>query len=217
MVEASTKLSFTVRFNSDSTVAEAYAIDRKGQIWGRPFKTKAVIATGTQPAQVAAGLEMVAVRMAPLTPAAYVTIGRLIYPFYVSKDPETGTPVFFTVSGDEPYQMKGDAATVDHIGALRAQYGAAAVHTKHELSVAVTCPQQTSRATAPKSWCDKSREEILTAFGYVITEDQAGFGATIAEDSEAFKIVGCASRAQAVDEAYAFLRAEVDPELHDLP
>lgn len=72
-------------------------------------------------------LAMTIAENAPLAPAAVVTIGTSSYPFYVSKNPKTGAPVFFTVSGSQEYEMKGDANTGNHIAALKAQYGVDAV------------------------------------------------------------------------------------------
>lgn len=76
---------------------------------------------------VGRALAMTIAETAPLAPAAVVTIGTSSYPFYVSTNPKTGAPVFFTVSGGQEYEMKGDAGTGNHIAALKAQYGVDAV------------------------------------------------------------------------------------------
>ncbi|MDH0342041.1 hypothetical protein [Chromobacterium haemolyticum] len=62
-----------------------------------------------------------------LRPVAYVKIGSNEVPFYLSKNPQSGEPVFFVESGDDGYMMQGNASTNNHLEALKAHYGADAV------------------------------------------------------------------------------------------
>ena len=68
---------------------------------------------------------------------------------------------------------------------------------------------------------NKSRAEILMAFGYSITNgalrgEPGVWIAQIDDDPEAFT-VRCKSYSEAESEAYDFLQCEVDPDLHQLP
>lgn len=56
---------------------------------------------------------------------AYVSIGERQWPFFVRQ--AEGLDVFATQDHQQSYTMQGDAATGDHLAALRAQYGQAAV------------------------------------------------------------------------------------------
>ena len=56
---------------------------------------------------------------------AYVSIGERPWPFFVRK--VEGLAVFATQDHQQSYPMQGDAATGDHLAALRALYGDAAV------------------------------------------------------------------------------------------
>ena len=110
-------------------IASQHAIAADQIVWVDPGTAAA--GENTQVARddgsVGRALAMTIAENAPLAPAAIVTIGTGSYPFYVSKNPQTGAPVFFTVSDGQEYEMKGDANTGNHIAALKAQYGVDAV------------------------------------------------------------------------------------------